>query len=132
LTYRDRYATTIGIFQYDEGGDKRPWPALTYGVKLIDAYPISVNQLNLSWTDDNIHRLSVTFAYTQYEPLGKITNLIPIPLIGDSINGALSSTIGRQFDSIRGTLVNSLSNSELNGQFNGAFSGVSNFLGSFL
>lgn len=132
LSYREDYSTTIGIFQYDEGGDKRPWPALTYGVKLIDAYPISINQLNLSWSDDNIHKLSVTFAYTQYEPIGKITNLVPIPIIGDSLNGALSSTIGRQFDSIRGTLVNSLSNSGLNGQFNGAFSGVSNFLGSFL
>lgn len=132
LAYREDYATTIGIFQYDEGGDKRPWPALTYGVKLIDAFPISTNQMSLSWSDDNIHRLSVTFAYTQYEPVAKITNLIPIPIIGDSLNGALSSTIGRQFDSVRGTLVNSLSNSGLNGQFNGAFSGVSNFLGSFL
>jgi hypothetical protein len=132
LGYREEYATTIGIFQYDEGGDKRPWPALTYGVKLIDAFPTSINQLNLSWTDDNIHRLSVTFAYTYYEPLGKITNLVPIPIVGDAINGALSSTIGRSFDSVRGTIVNSLSNSGLNGQFNGAFSGVSNFLGSFL
>lgn len=132
IEYRENYATTIGIFQYDEGGDKRPWPALTYGVKLIDAYPISINQLNLSWSEDNIHKLSVTFAYTQYEPIGKITNLVPIPIIGDALNGALSSTIGRSFDSVRGTLVNSLSNSGLNGQFNGAFSGVSNFLGSFL
>lgn len=132
LSYREDYATTIGIFQYDEGGDKRPWPALTYGAKLIDAFPISINQLNLTWSDDNINRLSVTFAYTQYEPVGKLTNLIPIPIIGDSLNGALSSTIGRSFDSVRGTLVNSLSNSGLNGQFNGAFSGISNFLGSFL
>jgi len=40
---------------------------VTYAVNLIDAYPITVNQLDLDWSSEGYHRLNVVFAYTYWE-----------------------------------------------------------------
>jgi hypothetical protein len=61
--YKTDYAANIKIFQYDGAGDP------SYGVSLIDAYPISVNQLDLDWSADGHHKLAVVFAYTYWEPI---------------------------------------------------------------
>jgi len=58
--YKGDYATTITVNQYDVSGD------LTYSVDLIDAFPISMNQLDLDWSSDGNHKLNVTFAYTRW------------------------------------------------------------------
>jgi hypothetical protein len=42
-----------------------------YGVKFMDAWPIAVNPIQLSWQDSDNMRLSVTFAYTRWEPVPK-------------------------------------------------------------
>jgi hypothetical protein len=39
---------------------------LSLSIDLIDAYPIAVNQLDLDWGSDAVHKLSVTFAYTSW------------------------------------------------------------------
>ena len=39
----------------------------SYGCQLIDAYPIAVNQLDLDWTSDGHHKLTVVFAYTFWQ-----------------------------------------------------------------
>ena len=39
----------------------------TYQVILREAYPISVNQLDLDWSSDGYHKLTVVFAYTYWE-----------------------------------------------------------------
>ena len=39
---------------------------LSLSVDLIDAYPIAVNQMDLDWSSDAIHKVSVTFAYTSW------------------------------------------------------------------
>jgi len=57
----DYVAPNIEIRELDSAGN------LLYGVKLIDAFPISVNQLDLDWSNDGYHKLSVTFAYTRWE-----------------------------------------------------------------
>jgi hypothetical protein len=60
--YKDDYATTLTINQYDVSNKK------TYSVDLIEAFPISVNQLDLDWSNvDGLHKLSVTFAYTYWK-----------------------------------------------------------------
>jgi hypothetical protein len=60
--YKDDYATTLTINQYDLSNKK------TYSVDLIEAFPISVNQLDLDWSNvDGLHKLSVTFAYTYWK-----------------------------------------------------------------
>ena len=39
----------------------------TYSINLIDAYPISVNQLDLEWSNTDYHKLVVVFAYTYWQ-----------------------------------------------------------------
>jgi hypothetical protein len=67
--YKTDYATDIVIRQYDLQNK------LTYASVLIDAFPLAVNQLDLDWTSDNYHRLSVTFAYTNWQEGTVIANL---------------------------------------------------------
>jgi hypothetical protein len=118
FAYRDEYATTINIFQYDEGGDSSPWPAVTYGAQLIDAWPIGINQMSLAWGEDSVHRLGITFAYTYYKPISGINAPIPIP-IGpyQSITGALGSATRSVQNAVFG--------------IQGAITGLGGFLGSF-
>jgi len=59
--YKENYSADIRINQYSV--DNR----LTYSVNILDAYPISVGQLDLDWGSDGYHKLSVTFAYTRWE-----------------------------------------------------------------
>lgn len=59
--YKEDYATTITINQYDVTNE------LSYSVDLIDAFPVSVNQLDLDWSNEGVHKLSVTFAYTYWK-----------------------------------------------------------------
>jgi len=59
--YKQNYATIITVNQYDVTNK------LTYSVDLFDAYPISMNQLDLDWSSDGFHKLSVTFAYTRWQ-----------------------------------------------------------------
>jgi hypothetical protein len=58
--YKGDYATTIQVNQYDVENN------ISYSVNLYDAYPVSMNQLDLDWSSDNPHKLSVTFAYTRW------------------------------------------------------------------
>lgn len=55
-----RYMTNIKIVQYDE------FIKQIFAIELIDAYPISIASQQLSWSDDNFHRLGIQFAYQKY------------------------------------------------------------------
>ena len=59
--YKENYSADIRINQYSVDNQ------LTYSVNVLDAYPISVNQLDLDWGSDGYHKLNVTFAYTRWE-----------------------------------------------------------------
>jgi hypothetical protein len=62
LAYKMDYATPITVNQYDVSGKK------SYSITMIDAFPISVNQLDLDWSNESSHhKLSVTFAYHTWE-----------------------------------------------------------------
>lgn len=58
-----RYMTNIKIIQYDE------FIKQIYAVELQDAFPIGVAAQQLSWSEDNFHRLSVQFAYQRYKTI---------------------------------------------------------------
>ena len=58
--YKSNYATVITVNQYDVSNQ------LSYQVDLFDAYPVSMNQLDLDWSSDGTHKLVVTFAYTRW------------------------------------------------------------------
>jgi hypothetical protein len=60
FTYKTDYVSNITINQYDVENDK------SYSVTLIDAYPVSVNQLDLDWSADGHHKLTVVFAYSYW------------------------------------------------------------------
>ena len=59
--FKNEYATSIIINQYDNMND------ISYSVLLRDAFPISMNQLDLDWSTDGHHKLVVTFAYTDWQ-----------------------------------------------------------------
>jgi hypothetical protein len=59
--YRNTYSTIITVRQYDVT-DK-----LTHEINFIEAYPISMNQMDLDWSADGFHKLNITFAYTKWE-----------------------------------------------------------------
>ena len=61
MRYKSDYATILKINQYDVTGD------LSYSVNLYDAFPISMNQMDLDWSGDGYHKLNVTFAYTYWQ-----------------------------------------------------------------
>ena len=60
MRYKENYATTITVNQYDVKNK------LSYSINLYDAFPVSVNQLDLDWSADGYHKLSVSFAYTYW------------------------------------------------------------------
>lgn len=59
--FRTQYSTNIQVWQMEE---TRSIPS--YLVTLRKAYPINVNAVPLSWAEDNIHRLQVTFCYVDW------------------------------------------------------------------
>jgi hypothetical protein len=97
MRYKENYATTMTINQYDVN-DK-----LSYTVSLFDAFPISVNQMDLDWNGDGYHKLTVTFAYTFWKnntlqafgmellDAGIDSVVTDIGGLGGSVSGAINS-----------------------------------------
>lgn len=66
--YKSNYVTDMSITQYDMSDSE------VHTVELIDAFPISVNQMDLDWSNDTTyHKISVTFAYTYWHILSAAT-----------------------------------------------------------
>jgi len=63
FNYKSDYAIDIEIRQYNLQNE------ISYKVKLIDSFPINMNQLDLDWSSDSIHKLTVTFAYTYWKSI---------------------------------------------------------------
>lgn len=63
FNYSNVYRSTITINQYDVSNK------ISYGVRLIDAYPTGMNQLDLDWSSDGHHKLVMTFAYTYWQKI---------------------------------------------------------------
>lgn len=62
LNYRSDYARDVIINQLNENDEK------IYSHKLLDAYPTTIQNIDLSNTnDDDISRFSVTLTYDKYE-----------------------------------------------------------------
>ena len=63
FAYRSDYSTTIHITQYDDVN------TVIRQIKCTGAYPISMNQLDLDWSSEAFHNLTVTFAFTYWEQI---------------------------------------------------------------
>lgn len=73
LAYKDEIVSTINIFQLSKDNIK------TYGVRLINAFPTSISQIDLSnLEEDSIQKIDVTFVYDRVEidttSVGQLTN----------------------------------------------------------
>jgi hypothetical protein len=95
MRYKGDYSTTIVINQYNVANE------LTYSVNLIDAYPISINQMDLNWGDDGYHKLSVTFAYTYWQ--NNSLQALGMELVDAGIN-SVSSALGGLNGGVNGIL----------------------------
>ena len=84
--YKGNYSTIITINQYDVTN------TLTYSVNLYDAYPISMNQMDLNWSDEGFHKLVVTFAYTYWQ--NNSLQAIGMQLVDAGINKIVSALGG--------------------------------------
>jgi hypothetical protein len=87
--YKSEYATSILINQLDVSNK------ITYSVELINAYPISMNQLDLDWSTDGYHKLVVTFAYDYWERVTRIQYPDTVSLTSAAQD--LGQTIGNLF-----------------------------------
>lgn len=61
MRYKGDYSTIITVNQYDVTNK------ISYSVNLYDAFPVSMNQMDLDWSSDGYHKLNVTFAYTYWQ-----------------------------------------------------------------
>lgn len=76
MIYPDSYRREIQITQYDMTVSNTATAGTTTSTisglapvatwHLISSFPISINQMPVSWTEDGFHRVSVTFAYEYY------------------------------------------------------------------
>jgi hypothetical protein len=88
-----KYLTDITIVQFDE------FVKQIYAVKIIDAFPTSIAPMQMSWSDDGFHKLTVSFAYQRYETIYKGSY---------NIGQAVASGFGTVFDRFLGNFRNSI------------------------
>ena len=85
MRYKGDYSTVVTINQYDVTNQ------ISYSVNLYDAYPISMNQMDLDWGADGYHKLNVTFAYTYWK--NNSLQALGMELVDAGIN-AVNNVIG--------------------------------------
>ena len=114
--YKSEYSTDLTVTQYDVSGEA------SYSVNLYEAFPISINQLDLDWSNDGYHKLTVTFAYTYWknnslQALGmeildaQIGNVVErLGGLGGTASGAVQSITGSAIGAV-GTGIDTLAKS---------------------
>lgn len=72
FNYRSDYETTIEIIQLAEfaASENANYPKETYRITLYNAYPTLVNPQPMTWADDQVQRLAVTFTYHKWRREG--------------------------------------------------------------
>lgn len=86
LKYKADYAVALTINQYDVTNK------LSYSITMLDAFPIAVNQMDLDWSSDGHHKLTVTFAYTSWR--NNSVEALAMELLSSTIaNSLFDSTI---------------------------------------
>ena len=73
-------------------------PHVSYACTLLNAFPVTVNALNLNWGTDEIHRLSVSFKFDRWLPFktNPIDSVEPVqsaPNVGDNETGSAGSLV---------------------------------------
>lgn len=60
IGYYDDYVGTVEILQYDALGD------LIYKARLLEAWPVQIADMPVNWADDDIQRVTVSFAFRYF------------------------------------------------------------------
>lgn len=73
FNFRNDYQTTIEIMQFSEyeSAPNSRAPQETYRITLFNAYPLLVNPQPMTWADDQLMRLAVTFTYHKWKRVGR-------------------------------------------------------------
>lgn len=68
LNFYDEYVSDIVLWSLNEAGDR------TYGVKCIEAYPLSIGAIDVSYSNqNNFQNVIATFNYRRWEAIGTPT-----------------------------------------------------------
>lgn len=92
--YKSDYSTVITINQYNSQNQ------IAYSINLYDAYPVSVNQLDLDWSAEGYHKLVVTFAYTYWQ--NNSLQSLGMELLDMGINTVVSAAGGLGGSAVQG------------------------------
>lgn len=65
FNFKDEYATQIDVLHYSEKANADTDKEMCK-FSLIKAFPVNVNPMQLSWSEDGVQRLQVQFAYEDY------------------------------------------------------------------
>ena len=63
---------------------------LTYSVDLMDAFPVAISQMDLDWTSDGYHKITVSFEYTSWK--NNSIEALAMQVLEDGISRGLAST----------------------------------------
>lgn len=87
FNYHDQYRATIEIYQLAEAPEKKgdTAPQSVYKWTCWDSYPVIVNPQPVTWADDNVQRLSISFTYSHWTRENRDTK--PGSFMNDLIKG---------------------------------------------
>jgi hypothetical protein len=81
--YKSNYAVDININQYDVTNE------ITYTATLYEAYPISMNDMDLDWNNEQYHKMTVVFSYKRW--VGSYTNSLQQSIVNSALTGILNT-----------------------------------------
>jgi hypothetical protein len=70
FNYKDDYSAQIEIFQFGEIASEEGEPEAFYKMTCRNAYPLMVNPQPVTWNDDQVQRVIVTFTYDYWHREG--------------------------------------------------------------
>jgi len=103
MNYKEKYVTDVRITQFDSTDIP------TYAVDLMDAYPITVNQLDLDWSSEGYHKLTVVFAYTYWMPITNPTAETVRTAVAQPSRGPNKNNINPELNKTPGATVSKIS-----------------------
>ena len=96
--YKVNYAIQMTIDQYDLQNK------ISYSVTLKDAFPTAINAMDLDWSSDAYHKLTVSFAYTSWT--NKSAQALGQALYQFGFSGSDNGTGNASPDAARGISIN--------------------------
>lgn len=85
------YTSDISIIQFDDSIKQ------VYATKLINAFPTSVNEMQLDWASDGYHKLTVNFTYEYYRSVN--ASRFALPTVQDMATAGLSGLANKAMGS---------------------------------